>query len=169
MITEKNTVLVLIATLALMGIVSLVVVLLIRRRIGRRIVEAEVNTDSEWSLGTVTEPGRKYNLCLKFRIEYPGGDESYGLVADYRFHAGSEVLITERAGIGDLISPDTDRRIGTQYNCDLTSVMGWNKYRATIVLCSVGPFDERFEISAAGRVVTSPKTSLKKCVIFIST
>ena len=40
-ITEVNTVLILVATLALMAVISLAVILLVRRRIGHRVVEAE--------------------------------------------------------------------------------------------------------------------------------
>ncbi|MCK5117445.1 MAG: hypothetical protein KAR44_12665 [Candidatus Aegiribacteria sp.] len=56
MITEVNTVLILVATLALMAVISLAVILLVRRRVWHRVVESEVTTDSEWSLGTVSEP-----------------------------------------------------------------------------------------------------------------
>lgn len=41
MITEVNTVLILVATLVLMAVISLAVILLVRRRIGHRVVESE--------------------------------------------------------------------------------------------------------------------------------
>jgi hypothetical protein len=41
MITEVNTVLILVATLVLMAVISLAVILLVRRRVGHRVVESE--------------------------------------------------------------------------------------------------------------------------------
>ena len=169
MITEENVLLILVASVAIMGITSLVVNLLIRRRIGRRAVETEISTRSEWSLGAVAEPGRRYNLCLKFTIEHHGGEDNYGLVVDYSCHAGGKILVSERAGIGDEIPPERDRNISTQYNTDLTAIGGWSKYRATIVLCSAGPFEERCEMRATGMTDISQKASLKKGLIFFST
>lgn len=169
MITEENTLPAIALTLVFMGIMTFLVLFLIRRRIGTRVVETDVNTNSVWSLGTVAEPGRKYNLCFKFRIEYPGGDEDYQLVADYECQAGMDIKVRERAGVGNLTSLEINRLINTQYNCDLTAVLGWNKYRATVVLCSVGPFDEMYEIRASGRITAAPETVLKKGEIFLST
>lgn len=169
MITEENTLLIIAVTLVFMVITTFLVLFLIRRRIGTRVVETEVNTNSQWSLGTVAEPGKKYNLCFKFKIEYPGGDDDYQLVADYMCQAGMDVLVNEKAGVGNLSSLETNRLINTQYNCDLTAILGWNKYRATIVLCSVGPFDEMCEIRTSGRIAASHETLLKKGEIFLST
>lgn len=168
MITEENTLLIIALALILMGVAALLVHYLIRRRIGTRIVETEVNTDSRWTFGTVAEPGKRYNLCFKYMIEYPGGDEDYQLVADYECQAGKDTLVRERAGVGSLSTLDSGRLIRTQYNCDLTAVLGWNKYRATVVLCSIGPFDEMCELRASGRIEASPKTLLKKGEIFLS-
>ena len=169
MITEEYTLLMVAAALVLMGIIAFLVLFLIRRRIGAPVVATEVNTDSRWSLGTVAEPGRKYSLCFRFRIEYPGGDEDYQLVADYECQAGTDIPFRERAGVGNLSALATGRLIRTQYNCDLTAVLGWNRYRATVVLCSVGPFDEMRDIRASGRIAASPETLLKKGEIFFST
>ena len=41
MITEVNTVLILVATLVLKAVISLAVILLVRRRVGHRVVESE--------------------------------------------------------------------------------------------------------------------------------
>jgi len=169
MITEENTLLFIALALIFMGIMTFLVLFLIRRRIGTRAVDTYVNTDSVWSLGTVAEPGRKYNLCFSFRIEYPGGEDNYQLVADYECRAGANIQVRERAGVGNLTSLEIDRLVTTQYNCDLTAVLGWNKYRATVILCSVGPFDEMCEIQASGRIAASPETLLKKGEIFFST
>ena len=169
MITEDNTLLVIALTLVFMGILTFSVLSLIRRKIGTRVVETEVNTSSRWSLGTVAEPGRKYNLCFEFRIEYPGGDDDYQLVADYECQAGNDILIREKAGIGYLSSLEKSSQINSQYNCNLTAVLGWNKYKATVILCSMGPFDEMCEVRASGRIAASPETLLKKGEIFFST
>lgn len=169
MITEENTLLIIIATLVFMGLMTFLVLLLAQRKTGRPVAEREVHTDAEWSLGTVASPGRKYNLCLKFQIEYPGGEDDYQLVADYECLSGKHIPFKERAGIGCLSTYDTDRLVMSQYNCDLTSAGGHSKYKATVVLCSVGPFDEPCEIRAYGRIIASPETTLTKGKVFLST
>ena len=167
--TEANTILIIVATLALMAVTTLAVIFLIRRRIGNRVVELEVSTDREWALGTVTEPGKRYNLCFSFSIEYPGGEDDYGLEVNYSCHAGSNTVVDEKAGIGHSILSESAKRISSLYNCDLTAFGGWNKYRATVILFSTGPFTEHLELRAAGSIAASSDTSLKKGVIFIST
>ena len=169
MITEENTLFIIIATLIFMGLMTFLVLFLIRKKIGHPVAEREVNTDSEWTLGTVTRPGRRYNLCFQFQIEYPGGEDDYQLIADYECLSGKHILLSERAGIGYLSSLGIDRLIMAQHNCSLTSVGGRSKYKATVVLCSVGPFDEAYEIRASGRIIAAPETMLKKGRIFLAT
>ncbi len=41
--------------------------------------------------------------------------------------AGNEILAKEKAGVGNLSTLETNRLINTQYNCDLTALLGWNR------------------------------------------
>ncbi len=63
MITEDNALLVIALILVFMGIMTFLVLFLIRRRIGTRIVETEVNTNSRWSLGTAEQNRERNTIC----------------------------------------------------------------------------------------------------------
>jgi hypothetical protein len=116
----------------------------------------------------ISEPGRKYNLCFVFSIEHPGGEDNYGLIVDYSCYEGNGPVFTEKAGIGYLVPQEDVRRIGSQYNASLTSVGGWTRYRASVVLCTIGPTDGRTEIKATGRLASSQGLELKKGEMFFS-
>ena len=140
----------------------------IHAKTGRRVAEVEVHPGSEWSLAFITEPGRKYNLCLSFRIEHPGGEDDFGLIADYTCIMSGRTVISEKAAIGHTVPPEQVRRIGTQYNVSLTSVGGWTRYRATVVLCGTDQAEERAEIRASGRLTASSGVEIEKAVVFFS-
>lgn len=155
-------------TLALMGTMALIIALFLRRKLSRRVDESEISPGSRWSLGAVVEPGMKCNLCLEFKIQYYGGEDDYGIAVEYDLRAGGELLSSERAGVGNVTPPESDRRIGTQYRTSLTAVLGKNSYRATVVVCSIGPFEQRREINATGTVHTAAGTLLQKGIVFLS-
>ncbi|MBN2586468.1 MAG: hypothetical protein JXR55_04170 [Candidatus Fermentibacteraceae bacterium] len=159
---------VLVACAACTLVTYVVVKLHNRNRISHRVAELEIRFDSEWTLALIAEPGRKYNLGFEFHIEHPGAEDDFGLVADYACLAGDGPQTVEKAGIGNLSQSDQCRRIMSSYNVSLTSIAGWSKYRATVVICTAGPFSDRTEIKAIGKVIASPGVELKRGLIFFS-
>ena len=168
MTDTEQVVLLLIVLAALMAAFYIFVRLLIRRKIGHRVAELEVHENSEWTLALMAEPDRKYNLCFEFKIRHSGGEDHFGLLVDYVCSTGDEDSVAEKAGIGNLITSDAVRKIVTAYNVSLTSIGGRSKYRAKVIICSVGPFSNRREIAARGSVSGSSETELDTGKIFFS-
>lgn len=156
------------ALIAFMAVSFLIVKLIVRKRIGHRTVEQDVRLDSEWTLALIAEPERKYNLCFQFQIQHPGGEDHFGMIVDYTCSANNEPLVAERAGIGNLIHANQARKVMSSYNVSLTSVGGWSKYRATVVLCSAGPFSNGMEIKATGKITAAPEVELTRGLLFFS-
>lgn len=159
---------VLITVAAFMAVSFLLVKLFIRKKIGHRRAEQEIRLNSEWTIALIAEPKKKYNLCLEFQIEHPGGEDHFGIMADYSCCANNEPLVVEKACIGNLISSDNCRKIMSSYNVSLTSIGGFSKYRATVVLCSGGPFSNGVEVKATGKITALPGIELKRGVLFFS-
>lgn len=135
---------------------------------GRPVASVEVRPESEWRLGFLARPGRKYRLFVRFDVAFQGGEDEYGLVADYKCAAGGESLSSERAGVGNMVPPERDRFIGSRQMSSFTSTPGSCRHRATITLTTVGPFEENTEVTAGGIVVISAGAVLSSCLVFFA-
>lgn len=134
----------------------------------RRLASTEAVEGSEWRLGAVAAPRRKVRLCVRFRVGFRGEEDNFGLVADYHCDAAGVRKADERAGVGDRIPPERDRRITTSYDCGFTSTPAGSSQRATIVLAVLGPFDEITELVAGGVLTTDGETVLEQAEVFFS-
>ncbi len=154
------------------SVICLTVILIINMK--RPIVSLDVRPDSEWRLALVTRPGRKYKLCHRFHIQFDGSEEEFGLVADYTMTAGGETLIRERAGVGSVQPPYRDRFITLQKmvsygtNSLKEAEYGHSMHKATIVLATVGPFDQRTELIAGGKIMLNPGTRMASGKVYFA-
>ncbi len=161
--------LVVLAFLVVVSLSTLLAVLISQhRRLGRREVSTEAWEGSEWSLGFAADPGRRYSLCLRFDIRYPGSEDDYGVVADYYCSAMGKVLVRERAGCGDKVPPHRDREVRTLYNCSYSSVLGNSRNRSTAMLSVVGPFEACTEVTALGKILAAEGNKLYKAEVYFS-
>lgn len=140
--------------------------LIILFRFRRPLASQEVSPDSTWRLGILPSAGRRYRLCLRYDIRHRGSEDRFGLVADYTLMRGGELLVREKAGVGDIQPPERDRRIGSQSLCSFSSTLGDSRSRATVVLAKVGPFDGSMEITAEGQLLTDQGSWLQKATVF---
>ncbi len=158
----------------LMVLLSVAVMLLlsylfaVRRSPGKPAASVEVKPDSEWRLGFLAVPRKKYRLFVRFDVSFQGGEDEYGLVVDYSCIAGGSMVFRERAGTGNIVPPERDRFIGSQQMSSFTSTPGSCRHRATITLTRVGPFEENTEVTAGGTVVISTGAVLSNCQVFFA-
>ena len=158
----------------LIVLLSLAVMLLlsylfaVRRSPGKPAASVEVKPDSEWRLGFLAMPGKKYRLFVRFDVAFQGGEDEYGLVVDYSCAAGGSVVSRERAGVGNIVPPERDRFIGIQRMSSFTSTPGSCRHRATVTLTRVGPFEESIEVTAGGSVVVSAGAVLSNCQVYFA-
>lgn len=152
------------------SVICLAVILIINLR--RPLASLDVRPDSEWRLALVTRPGRKYKLCQRFHVQFDGSEEEFGLVADYTVTAAGEILVRERAGVGNVQPPVRDRLITLQKmvsygtNSLKDAEYGHSMHKATIVLTTVGPFDHRVELMASGKTMVNPGTRMASGRVF---
>lgn len=158
----------------LVVLISLVVMLLaalliVRWRLpGKPVASVEVRPGSEWRLGLQAGSGRRYRLLVRFDVAFQGGEDEYGLVVDYSCTAGGSMISRERAGTGNVVPPERDRFIGSQQMSSFSSTPGGCRHRATIVLTSVGPFEEGTEVITGGIIVLSQGAVLSNCRVFFA-
>ncbi|MFO7626175.1 MAG: hypothetical protein R6V62_02810 [Candidatus Fermentibacteraceae bacterium] len=158
-------------TIVLLSLVAMLLFtyLLVRSRLpGRPVAFVDVKPDSDWRLGFMAGPGRKYRLFVRFDVAFQGGEDEYGLVVDYSCTAGGSVVTRERAGTGSIVPPERDRFIGSLQMSSFTSTPGGCRHRATIALTAVGPFEESTEVIAGGTVVMAQGAVLSNCRAFFA-
>lgn len=140
----------------------------IRRAPGRPVASVEVKPGSEWRLGFLVRPGRKYRLFVRFDVAFQGGEDDFGLVVDYFCTAGGSPVSRERAGIGGIVPPHRDRSVGCMRMSSFTSTPRGCRHRATIDLTAAGPFEEGTEVVAGGTVEVSQGAVLSSCRVFFA-
>jgi hypothetical protein len=157
---------VLILAIAITAALALMVVL--RSVPGKRIASVPAMQDSAWQLGMTAEEGRSYRLCVAFEVSYEGGEDDYGLAVDYRLDAGGVTVSRERAGVGAVFPPGSDRRISCLYMSSYSSMRGSSTRKAVIALAKAGPFPHPAELSATGTIHVAGNCTLQRADVFFS-
>lgn len=139
-----------------------------RRRVGSKETSVIVRDGSEWGLGFVARRGRRYGLCLFYDVRYPGSEDDYGLTAEYVCTAGGVELVSERAHAGDLAPQEDSKPIRTFYRCSHSAVFGNCRSRATVILCTAGPFRSDMEVHCSGELNCAEGTVLEAAEIYFS-
>lgn len=160
-------------TTALVGIVLVLMLVLSsflagRAFRGRKAASSPVQPGSMWKLGFVAGTGKKYRLCFSYQVAFNGGEDDFGLVADYHCQAAGLAVSGERAGIGSVQPPERERTVRMQHNCSFSSTLDRCRQRAVFVLTTLGPFDNDTHVTAEGTIEVNPGTVLEKGEVFFS-
>lgn len=159
---------VLVFILVTFGAAVVVAAVLQRVKVGRKETSVQVREGSEWGLGFVARRGRRYGLCLSYDVRYSGAEDDYGLTAEYVCTGGGAELVRERAHAGDLPPQEGSRPIRVFYRCSHTSVLGECRSRATVILCTAGPFQVDTEVHSSGRLTCAGGTRLEFSEVYFS-
>lgn len=132
------------------------------------IVSVEVEENVTWTLNLHTKPGKKYWVCLRYDIRYKGSEDIFGLVVDYQCELSGKVQIQERAGIGDLLHAESDRKIMTISGSSFSSTFNKCREKGVIVLIKLKPTNRKETLTAKGKLLLSDNASLVKAKVFFS-